>query len=266
MTAVGSAIYSGKVRHRRMLPVSHEFTYNISLYYMDLDEIDSLMAASRWLSCTGWNIGQFKRSDYMEPFDQSLKSIAVAEVERALSCSISNPKVYLLTNLRQWGQCFNPVSLYYVYDAQELIAIVAEVNNTPWKERHRYVVGLVGLEPPYQQSFAKCFHVSPFNPMDMQYRWQCNEPGSSLDVHMENWAGEEKHMDATLSLHRKSWVPTNLNRSLLRTPFNSLKVSLSIYWQAAKLWWKKAPIYDHIPKVNHKNCVEEAARDKRNSP
>ncbi|MDO6745867.1 DUF1365 domain-containing protein [Gilvimarinus sp. 1_MG-2023] len=247
MTLPDSAVYTGIVRHRRFYPVVHEFSYSITLFLLNLDEIDQLMAQSRWFSCRHWSLAQFRRSDYMAPHHQDLKSIAVSEVEKALLCTVNSPKVYLLSNIRQWGFCFNPVSFYYVFDTEELVGIVAEVNNTPWKERHRYVVNTTDQVSPYQYHFAKRFHVSPFNPLTMDYRWQSNEPGQSIDIHMENWQSDIKHMDATLSLQKKSWSSAHLNRALIRTPFNTIKVPLLIYWQAIKLWWKKAPIYDHQP-------------------
>lgn len=266
MTVLQSAIYTGKLRHRRFTPIEHEFIYDITLFFMDLDDIDSLMASSRWYSSSKANLAQFRRSDFMAPHDMPLKAIAIKEVETNLHRTLHNPKVYLLSNLRLWGACFNPVSFYYVYEAESLVAIVAEVNNTPWNQRHRYVIQLGGQQSPYQTSFNKSFHVSPFNPMDMRYQWQCNRPGESLDVHMENWVEASKHMDATLTLQKKSWSSTHLNQVLLRTPFNSMKVPLSIYWQALKLWWKKAPFYNFSNSVTHNEYAEEAPRDERNSP
>ena len=50
--------------------------------------------------------------------------------------------IRLLTHLRYFGHCFNPVSFYYCFnDSDEKVeAIMAEVTNTPWKERYAYVI------------------------------------------------------------------------------------------------------------------------------
>ena len=46
------------------------------------------------------------------------------------------------TNLRYLGHAFNPVSFYYCFDpaGERVEAVVADVNNIPWGERHPYVM------------------------------------------------------------------------------------------------------------------------------
>ena len=74
----------------------------------------------------------------------------------------------LLTNLRCLGHLFNPVSFYYCFDraGEELEAVVAEVTNTPWGERHAYVLGVRGTDGGVRERVDKVFHVSPFMAMD----------------------------------------------------------------------------------------------------
>lgn len=136
---------------------------------------------------------------------------------------------------------------------------MAEITNTPWGERHAYVlpVGCSSAGVNYELKgrnkhrfrFNKSFHVSPFNPMDMVYSWVFNDPRSKLHVHMDNLIlspqGEsEKHFDATLLLEKKSFQH-DLGKSLIQMPLMTVKVVWGIYWQAAKLWFKKAPFYEH---------------------
>ncbi|MCP8898413.1 DUF1365 domain-containing protein [Gilvimarinus xylanilyticus] len=246
-----SAIYSGWVRHRRFTPVEHEFRYRLDLFFMDLDSLGELFSPLRFWSFNKRNLGQFRRKDFMGPVDRPLKELVLEKASAELDKGREH-KVYLLANLRQWGTCFNPVSLYYVYENAQLRCIVAQVNNTPWDERHTYVIPAVAKKNKTQHKFAKAFHVSPFNPMDMTYDWSSTTPGKRLCVHMENHREGQCHMDATLVLTRKTWTETHLNRVLWRTPFNSAKVPLAIYWQALKLWWKGAPVYDH-PGANSSN-------------
>ena len=115
--------------------------------------------------------------------------------------------VRLLTHLRYAGYSFNPVSFYYCHAADgALHSIVAEITNTPWGERHCYVLpasGNEGTPSKMRFRFGKDFHVSPFLPMDMNYDWRFSPPASRLLVHMESWRDGEHVFDATMTLDRR---------------------------------------------------------------
>lgn len=257
-----SCFYEGQVRHRRFAPREHAFDYRIFYLYLDLDELD-LVFRKRWFWSTGKpSLAWFKESDHFCQDNTSLKQSIIELVESKTGKCPRGP-VRLLTHLRYFGHIFNPVSFYYCFDEQDssIEAIVAEVNNTPWGERHLYVL-------PHEDSIAKArhlrfnrdkeFHVSPFMPMDIQYEWLFSTPGKTLGVQMENYHEGEKIFDATLGLKRKPINASNCAGMLLRFPFMTLKVILAIYWQALKLLLKKVPIFEHPGKVNY----EERGADK----
>ncbi|HSG63825.1 MAG TPA: DUF1365 domain-containing protein, partial [Gammaproteobacteria bacterium] len=156
--------------------------------------------------------------------------------------------IHLLTQLRQFGFYFNPVSFYYCFDREDqLETIVAEVSNTPWGERHCYV-----LHEPMERETAlrrfapaKELHVSPFMPMDVEYDWRFSTPGERLTVHMENTRAGEKIFHATLALERTPIATSSLARVLLTYPFMTGLTIAGIYWQAFRLWLKRVPVYDH---------------------
>ena len=118
--------------------------------------------------------------------------------------STADGPVRLLTHPRHFGYGFNPVNFYYCFDATDQaprVAIVAEINNTPWGERHCYVLPQSanrGTPDRLQFEFDKDFHVSPFMPMDMEYDWRFTRPDDALAVHMENRRDGRKVFDATL--------------------------------------------------------------------
>ncbi len=245
-----SAIYTGRLRHRRFFPTRHEFSYSSTLFYLDLDELPYLFSRNVLWSYNAANLGSFKRSDYLGDPEVPLRD----EVRR-YACELAgdcpNGPIRMLTNLRILGFCFNPVTFYYLFneDAAAPVLILAEVNNTPWNERHVYVVHC-NPSGKTEFNFAKEFHVSPFNPLDMQYRWVSTVPQETLLVHMENHGVMENastglHMDATLSLERQSWSAAALNKILWMQPWAAVKVPLAIYWQALRLLIKRTPIYDH---------------------
>ena len=147
---------------------------------------------------------------------------------------------------RQFYYCFDPAD-------QRIETIVAEITNTPWAERHSYVLDASQCAGRLKRfAFDKDFHVSPFMPMDMQYDWRFNEPDQHLFVHMQNFRKGEAVFDATLSMNRHPLTAGALVRLLFGFPFMTVKVVAAIHWQAVKLWLKKTPVHDHpIKTVKH---------------
>ena len=165
-----------------------------------------------------------------------------------------NGPIRILTHLRYFGFCFNPVSFYYCFDTTDskLEMIMAEVTNTPWNERHSYIIDkkmLKGSKKNLVAELEKKLHVSPFWGMDHQYEWLFSEPDESLLVNMKNFKSKVKVFDATLTMKRKALTIKNLLISVLRFPFITLIVVYRIHWQALKLWIKKAPFFVHPSKI-----------------
>jgi len=246
---LASALYRGEVRHRRHVPHPHHFRYRLFMLYIDLDEVDRLFDGRWFWSARRRNLAEFRRSDYLGPADRPLKQCVLDEVEAHCGERPAGP-VRLLTHLRYFGHCFNPVSFYYCFEAdgERLHSIVAEITNTPWQERHRYVLPLETAESSHEGwrwGFRKAFHVSPFQPMERDYRWRFGLPGERLQVHMDSTGSQQRDFDATLSLHREPITAGSLARCLLRFPAMTLRVVLAIHWQALLIWCKRNPVYDH---------------------
>lgn len=244
-----SAIYQGRVRHRRFDPVDNRFSYSLFMAWLDLDELDEVFAG-RWLwSTTRAAVLRFRREDHLGDPQVPLADAVRDLVEERTGSRPAGP-IRLLTNLRTYGYLMNPVSFFYCYDAADrrVEAVVAEINNTPWGERHCYVLSRHDGEVrgrAMQFRFGKDFHVSPFMPMGQQYEWRFVTPGDSLLVHMETHETGRRRLDATLSLTRREITGRRLGLTLLRHPFMTGKVIVAIYWQALKLWWKRCPFHPH---------------------
>jgi DUF1365 family protein len=210
MTA--GALYAGTIRHRRFAVVEREFRHPIALAYVDLDELPADL-----------RLVQFRRSDYLAP-----------DAVRA-QAGTDGP-VRMLGLPRSLGRCFNPVCVYYCFDARDerLEAVVAEVTNTPWGERHAYVLPRRGDGAVLHGSSAKALHVSPFLDMGSTYEWRATEPGETLSVHIS--AGDA--FDATLSLRRRPLT----RRGLVAA---SWRVSALIYAHAARLKLAGVPVHAH---------------------
>ena len=227
-----SAIYEGTVRHRRFAERSHEFRYRLALAYVDLEELPSLpLPLTR-----GGRLVRFERSDYLGdprvPLDEAVRSL----VEERTGERPSGP-IRLLTQLRSFGHCFNPVSFYYCFDdaGEHVQSVVAEVTNTPWGERHAYVVQRKGPGILKGDS-EKVLHVSPFMDMDQRYDWRVSDPDGTLSVHIENRRDGKRAFDATLSMRRRELTRRSLAAITARYPFATARVQALIYAHA--LWLK----------------------------
>ena len=253
-----SAIYEGKVYHHRLAPREHRFGYSLSLFYLDLDELPNLLAESRLWSSQRFNVAWFRRSDYLGSAGQPLREAVLERVEDELGFRPEGP-VRLVTQVRTLGYVFNPVSFYFCHASGEpdssddsaaagaLEAIVAEITNTPWGERHAYVLDARSQagSDPCSWEFAKDFHVSPFFDMGQVYRWRFGVPGERLEVHMTNREGGVDVFHAGVSCERHALTARRLRSSLLRFPLQTVKVHAAIYWQAARLFLKRVPFFTH---------------------
>jgi DUF1365 family protein len=249
-------LYTGWVSHQRHLPRQHAFRYQLFMVCLDLDKLDSVFKG-RWLwSARRRNLAWLRRADHLGPPEQPLKEAALDLVETRLGFRPGGP-VFLLTHLRYFGHNFNPVSFYYCHDAtgRRIEAIIAEINNTPWGERHCYVLDARAQQHKRVHAFSleKTFHVSPFMPMAQTYEWRFAIPGHYLLVRMVNKQGGEPVFNATLHLERAPITGANLARVLLLYPLMTVKVVAAIYWEALRLWLKRTPFYAHPDKAREES-------------
>jgi DUF1365 family protein len=226
------------------------FQYRLFFMFLDLAELPALFDNHPFWSYERFNIASFRRRDHFGDPQISLARAVADLVEDRLGSRPNGP-IRLLTHLRYFGHCFNPASFYYCYNAADTAVetIVVEIHNTPWRERHCYVLGADQNEHPVKywrrHQFAKAFHVSPFIDMDIRYDWRFREPQNSLQVHMIDYQGGEKLFDASLALRRREITRATLNRMLIRYPVLTGKVIMMIYWQALRLVLKKTPFFAH---------------------
>jgi DUF1365 family protein len=219
-TKTQSAIYEGWIRHRRYAVRRNDFSYRMFQLYLDLSELDALFR-DRWLwSVDRPNVAQLRRSDYYGDAAFSIDEAVRQRVHSELGRRPDGP-IRLLTHGRYFGVTMNPVSFYYGFrsDGETLDWILAEITNTPWGERHAYLLPVAAAQVhgrALHWDFDKQFHVSPFLPMDRHYRWSFEIPGDSLRVHMDVLDGDNREFDATLVLERKDWNANTLASCLAR--------------------------------------------------
>ena len=285
-----SCLYSGTVRHRRFTPARNEFRYSLFQMYLDLAELPEVFDPYFLWSARRPAVAWFRREDHLGDPEIPLDACVRDEVQRQTGTRPLGA-IRLLTNLRYFGYVMNPVSYYYCFDpvTDRLQTVLAEVHNTPWGERHCYV-----LQSPIQRPGGsstvlwndKEFHVSPFMGMGLRYRWRLSEPAESLAVSIQCHeisdpainshltpeivgrnerksatstpsSSRPRPFDVTLSMQRQPITASSLRRILLHHPCMTASVTSKIYWQALKLWWKQVPYVPH-PRQRRTGATSES--------
>lgn len=240
---LASALYVGTVRHRRLAPKPHAFSYRVWQLLLDLDELPRIEEEVGLFrhNRDGWT-ALFDR-DYLGPAERPVKE-KLRDWLAARGHVLGERRVLLLTHARVLGYAFNPVSTYYVLGADGRFDLaVAEINNT-FGETFGYVLERRGDEPGIRTPrFPKLFHVSPFLPMDLEYEFHLSVPGESLAVHVDDFDRGVKVFDATFSARRRPLTTASLAGALLANPLMPAMVIAWIHWQALKLWLGEIPVY-----------------------
>ena len=222
---MNSRLYIGRIWHQRKHPRPHGFCYRLFMVYLDLDELPKLFDRYWLWSATRPALAWFRRGDHLGDPKQSLKASVATLIEREGGCPPQGP-ITLLTHLRYFGCCMNPVSFYFCWDTsgRRVEYVVAEVNNTPWGEQHCYVMHYPdGVDPADKVfEFDKAFHVSPFMRMEQRYRWQFSQPDDRLRGKMQSFESGKEMFSAFLDLQSSALSARTLRQALLRFPVMTL--------------------------------------------
>lgn len=208
---------------------------------LDLAEIDEVVSHHRLWSREGPNAVSFRRADFLGPSGTDL-DVAVRDVVEAETATRPSGPIAMLGHVRTWGWLFNPIVLYYCYDptGTRVEHTVADVTNTPWKERHAYVLGGPGLH-----EVDKAMHVSPFFGMNQTYRFAYDAPTDDLHLSISVLEHGAPVFGAGLHLHRHAVSRRTLGRVLARYPLLTMRVSAGIHHHALRLWRKGATFHPH---------------------
>jgi uncharacterized protein len=239
-----AAVYEGTARHRRFAPVSREFAPRLFLAYLDVEALPGSLDR-----LPGWSARRpapvhFRRRDFFDGQPGPLADGVRDLVEERLGRRPDGP-VHLLAHLRTFGWLFNPLTVYYCWDAdgRTLDALVLEITNTPWGERNWRV--LDARTDARAQTAPKTMHVSPFLPMDVDYRVTWTAPGDELHLNIAVVRDRHTVFSAGLALRRSVLDRRRAVGVLVRHPALALRVSLAIYCKAAALFLARVPVYRH---------------------
>jgi len=246
LSIIHSCIYQGEVFHQRFSPCEHKFSYKIFFLAIDLDEQAQLNHVGRFFKTSGFAPLRFCASDYLQHSNKISKQDVWDKVVE-LGGQVKGGRVVFIGQVRCFGLYFSPINTYYCYDASDKLSyLLAEVSNTPWNERHYYLIDMQG-----DKQSEKSFHVSPFMDLEMKYHWRIKPPSQHLSLSLESRAHgmeHEKFFRANIAMTRQAFTNQNLLKNLLAIPVMTLKTVLGIYWQALKLYVKGVPYIAHSKK------------------
>lgn len=233
--ALAPAIYEVEVTHRRYERLDDAFTHRLYLWLVDLDDLPRLPAPLRPFARfrAADHIGDPRRS-IRENLDAFLAARGVARPARVL----------MLAHARVLGYVFNPITLYWCRDGDgALTAVVAEVHNT-YGGRHHY---LLDVDESGRARVDKDFYVSPFFPVDGEYRMRVPEPGETLAATVVLRRGGDTAFVATLRGRRRPATTRTVLAALARHPAVTLRVAAAIRHRGIRLWARGVPVVERTP-------------------
>ncbi len=240
-------IAEGFVTHSREQPLPHAFRYRICMLLADVDHLDSLARRSRLLSIDRFNLLSIRTRACLPDWPgDTIRARANAAIGAAGLPSVTGPML-LLQQPVSCGAGFNPVRFVFCLDpsARRIECLIGEINNTPWGERHSYVLRAPTPAAHVEFVFDKAFHVSPFNPMAQRYRWIIDYAPRRIGIRMELTQNDAVVFRSTLALRTAPVTAGALRRTAFRYAAQPLIQLLRIYRQAGTLWLRGSPFHNH---------------------
>lgn len=237
-----NGIYVGKVMHQRNRPFYYHFSYSVFSLKVDIDHLEQQTDKLRWLSLNKFNLLSLRFKDHGArdgtPWRQWFDSLM-----QSYGMETPAAKVELLCFPRVLGYSFNPLAMWFAYDAnQQLQAVVAEVSNTFGQWHHYVLYQQNGTLPvPTQCEADKVFHVSPFIDMQQRYAFRFKAPTSEYHMRILELDASDDDQPLLIATQAARYQPltdNNLMKQFIRLPWQSLKVIGMIHWWALKIWLK----------------------------
>ncbi|WP_232771482.1 DUF1365 domain-containing protein [Colwellia sp. 12G3] len=263
-----SHIYLGNVIHRRFSPKKHSFDYRLFMLALDVADVENAQGGFGVFGFSWYRPLRFVEKDYLKssPKDSPKGSIKgsikdnragdpyplrhrIKSKVHELAGHADIKRIVMLAQVRCFGIYFSPANFYFCYDHHDKCTqMLAEVSNTPWNERHYYLIDLLNVE--VDKTTKKMFQVSPFMDLAMTYFWQVTPPchiDDKLQINIKNKSIDDKSgkvvklFDVNLVMRKKPFTKSSLLRIWCQLPVMTVQVVVSIYWQALKLFVKRVP-------------------------
>ena len=243
-TKAVASLYVGDVMHARLKPFVHRFNYRVMSLLIDLDRLEQADRQSPLFGVNRRALYSFHERDHGQRDGTSLRAHAAA-CARARGIDLTGGHVQLLCYPRLLGYAFNPLSVYYCFDAAgDLVLMIYEVRNT-FRQMHHYVLPVAPEQRRAElvrQQQDKTFNVSPFIAADMRYHFRVTPPGDAVRIRILENDADGPLLAATFSGRRRPLTTASLAKAFLALPFVTVKIIAAIHWQALRLWLKGAKL------------------------
>ena len=231
---------AGRSFHGRKGGVSNRFTYGVD--YVLIDPEDPAQAAPALFRRNRTGLISLHDIDHGGTRGAGEGAAWARRVLAQAGLDKADGALRLLAQPRILGHVFNPVCFWLCHGEDgTLRCVIAEVNNT-FGDRHSYLCHhddqrpITGADTLHAR---KIFHVSPFQPVEGDYRFRFDISDARVNIRIE-YGHEAGGVIATLVGPRRVASSAGLLGAMLRRPLGSRRVLALIHWQALKLWWKGA--------------------------
>ncbi|WP_198671167.1 DUF1365 domain-containing protein [Oceanibium sediminis] len=248
-------LYLGHVMHMRLIPRRHRFRYRVFSLLIDIDRVDAVTKKLWLLSHNRFGVMSFMNKDHGPRDGSALRPWVDATL--AQNGLPPAPRVELLSFPRMLGYGFNPLSVYYCFDAADrLAAIIYEVKNT-YGDQIAYALPVENGPGPVEQQQQKQMYVSPFIGMDQTYRFTLAPPDKRLALRIRQ-AGPEG--DVLIATHTGKGVPLGdgaLLKAFVTHPLMTFRVIALIHWHALRLALKGVRFHSYTGPKGMRNLLSE---------
>lgn len=242
-----SCLYECSVMHHRLVPRKNRFDYKLFFFCLDLDRIDDVASKVSGFSRNKWNLYSFRDKDHFDgETNRSVKESLIAYLSEHGVVFPQSGRALLITLPRVLGYIFNPVSFYFCFEADGTpFAAVTEVGNT-FGEIKPYLLSGPPKDGVFRLRVPKHFYVSPFSALDLEFDFKLRVPGEELEVHINDMEGDQVVLLSTLVGKRAPLTTASLAWFTLKYPLITVKVIVSIHWQAFLLWTRRLPFHSKV--------------------
>ncbi len=244
----------GRVMHKRLRPAVHQFSYSVFFLRLSLSSVPTL--GNRWFSVNRFNLLSLYAKDHGPRDGNDLETWARALLKRE-GVYNADGEIVLQTFPRLLGYVFNPITIWYCYDAAgALRAAICEVSNT-FGESHKYIVSHPdgrAISDHEWMIARKVFHVSPFCEVRGFYRFRFEQTCDRVFAQIDFFDGaDDADKLIVTTLHGKPQPLTSASvlQAFLTYPLMTFAVAARIHWQALKLWKKGIPFFAKPPPPLH---------------